>query len=54
VYFGKEKEYNENNCEIYKIDSMNKLKKLREGIKNGTIVKEYQMDGTYIWKKIRK
>ena len=37
-----------------KIDMKNTLKKLRDGIRNGTIVKEYQSDGTYIWKKIRK
>ena len=30
------------------------IQKIREGIKNGTIIKEYQPDGTYIWKKIRK
>ena len=31
-----------------------KISKIRECIKNGTIVKEYNMDGTYIWKKVRK
>jgi hypothetical protein len=36
------------------INSNDVLKKLREGIKNGTIIKEYQSDGSYIWKKIRK
>lgn len=30
------------------------VQKIREGIKNGTIVKEYKPDGTYVWKKIRK
>jgi hypothetical protein len=30
------------------------LQKIREGIKNGTIIKEIKPDGTYIWKKIRK
>ena len=30
------------------------LKKIRDGIRNGTIIKEYQPDGTYIWKKINK
>jgi hypothetical protein len=30
------------------------IQKIREGIKNGTIVKEYKIDGTYIWKKVRK
>ena len=33
---------------------MNMLKKIRDGIKNGTIIKEYQPDGTYIWRKVRK
>ena len=30
------------------------LQKIREGIRNGTIIKERQQDGTYIWKKVRK
>ena len=30
------------------------VQKIREGIKSGTIVKEYKSDGTYIWKKVRK
>lgn len=30
------------------------IQKIREGIKNGTIIKEIQPDGTHIWKKIRK
>ena len=30
------------------------ISKIREGIKNGTIIKEYKPDGTYIWKKIKK
>ncbi len=30
------------------------LQKIRDGIKNGTIVKEIQPDGTHIWKKVRK
>ena len=30
------------------------IQKIREGIKNGTIVKKIQPDGTHIWKKIRK
>jgi hypothetical protein len=30
------------------------IQKIREGIKNGNIVKEYKPDGTYIWKKIKK
>jgi hypothetical protein len=30
------------------------IQKIREGIRNGTIIKEIKPDGTYIWKKIRK
>lgn len=30
------------------------IQKIREGIKNGTIVKVIQPDGTHLWKKIRK
>ena len=30
------------------------IQKLREGIRNGTIVKEMQPDGSYIWRKVRK
>ena len=30
------------------------IQKIREGIKNGTIVKEIQPDGTHVWKKIKK
>ena len=29
------------------------IQKIREGIKNGTIIKEYKPDGTYIWKKVK-
>ena len=39
---------------VVKINSLETLRKLREGIKNGTIVKEMQPDGTYIWKKIKR
>jgi hypothetical protein len=55
IYFGNKMSDNINNIDtkdiLYK-KSM--LKKLREGIRNGTIVKEYNPDGTYIWKKVRK
>ena len=34
--------------------TLSNVQKIREGIKNGTIVKEYKPDGTYIWKKVRK
>lgn len=30
------------------------IQKIREGIRNGSIIKEYKPDGTYIWKKVRK
>lgn len=30
------------------------IQKLREGIRNGTIVKEMKPDGSYVWKRIRK
>jgi hypothetical protein len=30
------------------------IQKLREGIRNGTIVKEMKPDGSYIWRKVRK
>ena len=30
------------------------IQKLREGIRNGTIVKEMKPDGSYIWKRVRK
>jgi hypothetical protein len=30
------------------------IQNIREGIKNGTIVKEYNYDGSYVWRKLRK
>lgn len=30
------------------------IQKIREGIRNGTIIKVMNPDGTYIWKKVRK
>ena len=30
------------------------LQKIRDGIRNGTVIKEYKPDGTYIWRKVRK
>ena len=53
--------FNENTY-IYNASDVNKLnfseksmiQKIREGIRNGTIVKERKLDGTYIWKKVRK
>lgn len=29
------------------------IQKIRDGIRNGTIIKEIKSDGTYIWKKIK-
>ena len=40
-------------CENLNI-SVGLIQKIREGIKNGTIVKEIQPNGTHIWKKVRK
>ena len=37
-----------------KFDSKSTIQKLRDGIRNGTIIKEYKPDGTYIWRKVRK
>jgi hypothetical protein len=34
--------------------SISSIQKLRDGIKNGTIVKEMKPDGTHIWRKVRK
>lgn len=54
IYFGNQKNENNINSKMPKISDITYLQKLREGIKNGTIVKEYKSDGTYIWKKVRK
>ena len=40
--------------EITKSSNNSMIQKIREGIKNGTIIKEMKPDGTYIWKRIRK
>ena len=51
IYFG-----NDNMCDNRKkLNNINggMLQKIREDIKNGTIIKEMKPDGTYIWKKIR-
>ena len=34
--------------------SIGMIQKIREGIINGTIVKEMKPDGSYVWKKVRK
>jgi hypothetical protein len=36
------------------ISNNSMIQKIREGIRNGTIVKEVKPDGTYVWKKVRK
>jgi hypothetical protein len=41
-----------NNTSIFSNKSI--IQKIKDGIKNGTIIKEMKPDGTYIWKKIRK
>jgi hypothetical protein len=43
---------NSNNTSV--IQRISSLQKIREGIQNGTIIKERKPDGTYIWKKVRK
>ena len=35
-------------------NSRESIQKIRDGIRNGTIVKEMKSDGSYIWKKVRK
>ena len=55
VYFDKEEQKdNIDFCEKKKPANKGVLKSLREGIKNGSIVKEMQPDGSYIWKRVRK
>ena len=52
IYFG-----NDNMCDNRKkLNNINggMLQKIREDIKNGTIIKEMKPDGTYIWKRIRQ
>ena len=52
IYFGNKMSDDINTKDIlYKTPN---LQKLREGIRNGTIVKEYKPDGTYTWKKVKK
>ena len=52
IYFKKNNE--DNNKPTSSISKYSLIQKIREGIKNGTIIKEYKPDGTYIWKKVRK
>ena len=46
--------FNKNNFNLNITYKKNALQKIRDGIRNGTIIKEYQPDGTYIWRNIRK
>lgn len=46
--------FNETNNIKSNSSENNMIQKIREGIKNGTIVKEYKDDGTYIWKRVKK
>lgn len=43
-----------NNIETTKSSNISLIQKLREGIRNGSIIKEFKPDGTYIWRKVRK
>lgn len=43
-----------NNCLELNSFGNSIIQKIREGIKDGTIIKKYKPDGTYIWKRIRK
>ena len=52
IYFNND--YHINACKNIRSLDSNLLKKIKECIKNGTIVKEYKSDGTYIWKRVRK
>ena len=52
IYFDNKMSDNINSKDILYKTSM--IQKIREGIRNGTIIKEYKPDGTYIWKKVRK
>jgi hypothetical protein len=36
------------------LNNKSMIQKIRDSIKNGTIIKEMNPDGTYIWRKIRK
>lgn len=55
IYFENENDNVSNNNNIESKSSNNSLiQKLREGIRNGTIFKEYKQDGSYIWRKVKK
>ena len=47
--------YNGNNSNNYiKKSKKSMVQKIRDGIRNGTIVKEMKPDGSYVWIKVRK
>lgn len=52
IYFNNDSYINA--CKKIRSLDSNLLKKIKECIKNGTIVKEYKSDGTYIWKRVKK
>ena len=55
IYFDKETKDAVKNTSPNTSDSrVSMLQKIRDGIRNGTIIKEYKPDGTYIWRKVRK
>ena len=53
IYFGKDVDNNDDNVRS-NANGREMIQRLREGIRNGTIVKEMKPDGSYIWKKVRK
>lgn len=56
IYFGNENDIISNNSNNIELKSLNNsfIQKIREGIKNGNIVKIKKSDGSYVWKRIRK
>jgi hypothetical protein len=46
--------FKETTSSLYKNNDIKLIKKLKDGIKNGSIIKEIQSDGTYIWKFVKK
>lgn len=52
LYFGNKSD--NQHSDGAKPNNIDVLKKIREGMRNGTIIKEYKSDGTYIWKKVIK
>lgn len=46
--------YNMINSNKYINNKNSMVQKIRDGIRNGTIVKEMKPDGTYVWRKVNK